>query len=127
MALAVARGILAAVDDGPFDTPPEPRLAPEAVELAWFESGGGGVRASFTGNVRMRAVGELLYVMLAGGPLHVAKDAPGAKPRPLAKLRTFLGGGPLPPAVEPFVTELLEERFTSVDRAMDALDALEID
>jgi hypothetical protein len=127
MALAIARGVLARVEDGPFDTPPEPQLAPEAVELEWLRGGTGGVMASFAGNVRMRAVGELLYVMLAGGPLHVAKDRPGAKPRPLAKLRTFLGGGPLPAAVEPFVTGLLEERFSSVDVAIDALDALEMD
>ena len=124
IAVAVARGVLASLDEGPFDMPPAATLEPEAIELEWMH---GGVNAKFDGNVRLRAVGELLYTMLAGGPLHVAKDRPGQKPRPLAKLRAFLGGGPMPAALEPYVTDLLEEKFRSADLAIDALDLLEID
>jgi hypothetical protein len=123
LALEVARGVLASLDDGPFDTPPAERLAPEEVAI---ESTPNGVRVSFLGNVRIRAVGELLYIMLAGGPLRGPKDPPDRKPRPLAKLRAFLGGGPMPAALEPLVTDLLEERFETAERAMDALDAVRI-
>ena len=72
-------------------------------------------------------MGELLYVMLAGGPLRLPKDAPDRKPRPLAKLRAFLGGGPLPAGLEPFVQALLDERFPTADSALDSLDALAVD
>lgn len=125
VAVAVARGIIATLHDGPYDTPPARRIDPDMVEIA--TNAAGSLRVGFGGDASLGAVGELLYVMLAGGPLHVRKDAPGARPRPLAKLRAFLGGGAMPERLEPFVTELIEERFASVDGALDALDALEID
>ena len=123
--MSVVRAILASLDEGPFDTPPASVIDPEAVEI--HPTPRGEVRVRFSGAARLRAVGELMYVMLAGGPLRVKKDAPDAPPRPLAKLRTFLGGGPIPPRLEAFVTELLEERFPDPDAAMDSLDALRID
>jgi hypothetical protein len=125
LVVSVARAILASLDEGPFDTPPPAVISPEMVEIATTPRGE--VRVRFSGAARLRAVGELMYVMLAGGPLHVKKDAPDARPRPLAKLRAFLGGGPIPPGLEVFVTELLEERFADPDSAMDSLDALRID
>ena len=72
-------------------------------------------------------LGELLYVMLAGGPMRVGKDAPDRKPRPLAQLRAFLGGAPLPGGLEPFVQDLVDERFETAESALDSLDALAVD
>ncbi len=97
-----------------------------AVELGPRE--GAALHVTYDGAASLRAVGALLYEMLAGGPAwRERKDDPRTAPRPLGKLRAFLGGGPIPPDLETFVHDLVMERFASAERALDALDALRID
>ena len=109
------------MDEGPFDDAAQ-APAPDAIEV---EMQGGAVYVRHAGRFDLAGVGALLYEMLAGGPLHVRKDKQGAPPRPLAKLRAFLAGGPpLSPALVGLVDSLLASRFPDADAAIDAIDKL---
>jgi hypothetical protein len=110
---------------GPFDTPPPESIDPAEVEIEATPSGG--VRVRFEGPARLTAVGELVYRCLAGGPAWRAKDSRTRPPRPLGKLRAFMGGGALPPSLEAFVHDLVEGRFPDADAALDALAATGVD
>jgi hypothetical protein len=125
VALAIARGLLAHVAEGPYDTPPL-RPGPGEVEI---EERGGALFIRPPGPIDLPAVGALLYEMLAGGPVRRAKDPKGCAPRPLAALRAFMvGGPPLPPPLVAFVERLLEipaaPRFADAEAALAALDEL---
>lgn len=109
------------MDEGPFDDVAAPPSA-EAIEI---EIQGGAVYVRHAGRFDLEGVGALLYEMLAGGPLHVAKDRPGAPPRPLAKLRAFLAGGPpLSRELVDLVEKLMASGFPDADAAIEAIDSL---
>lgn len=108
------------MDDGPFDTPPPEEIEPSEVFLEL--SGKGHVSIRLERPARLRSIGELLYRCLAGGPVRLPKDPPGRPPRPLGKLRAFLGGSALPVPLEAFVHGLIEGRYADADEALDALE-----
>ncbi len=129
VAVAVARGLLARIEEGAWDDAPPP-ARPEAVEI---EMRGAAVVVRPLVRIDQTGVGKLLYEMLAGGPVARPKDrVAGARPRPLAELREFLHGGPsLPRDLVTVVERLLGTHpggpYESAEAAIDAIDALRLD
>lgn len=125
VAVAVARAILARMEDGPFDDVPPP---PRPEEVVVIERGGA-LSVELRHRVDLAGLGALLYEMLAGGPVRRPKDSPDAPPRPLGRLREFMAGGPpLSAGLVVFIERLLgthpEGPYPDVDAAIDALEAL---